>query len=117
MKFVSSTAVYIYDFHIFIVNANINMLEKSICHWMVSSPQKRPPPAPPPYPAEPFYSLGDWFILSPYGVALESNEKVTRIKEMTTDLGSSSLLDTVPCQFKRRCTENRVENKDTNVRV
>lgn len=48
MKFVSSTAVYIYDFHIFIVNANINMLEKSICHWMVSSLQKRPPPAPPP---------------------------------------------------------------------
>lgn len=81
MKFVSSTAVYIYDFHIFIVNANINMLEKSICHWMFSSPQKRPPPAPPPYPAEPFYPLGDWFILSPYGIALESNEKVTRIKE------------------------------------
>ena len=57
-----------------------------------------PPPPTPPTVAAPLFlnpltPKSDYHLISPYNITLESHIKVTRIKEMIHNLGSSWLLD------------------------
>ena len=57
-------------------------------------------------------------LISPYDISPESHVKVTRVKE-TSPSPTKEALDrstNSPCQHLRKCMEDRMENKKTDVK-
>ena len=64
----------------------------------------------------PFTPKSVWLIICPYSITLESNVKVTRLKEIISNSRSSRLSRKFPCQYYRKCLEDSVKNINAYVR-
>ena len=63
----------------------------------------------------PFKLLTNQHLISPNNDTTKSFMKITRVKEMITNLRSFDWWNNFPCQYQRKYTG--MENMDTNVRV